>query len=71
VLVPASKLPRAFDDAAGVLPLEHVASGLRAALGAHGSGLGLRFSDLAALFAWTAVALAIALRRFTWLPREA
>ena len=71
VLVPASKLPRVFDDAAHVLPLEHVAGGLRAALGAHGGGLGLRFSDLAVLLVWTAVALAIALRRFSWLPREA
>ena len=71
VLVPASKLPRVFDDVATVLPLEHVSGGLRAALGAHGNGLGLRLSDLAVLLAWTAAALVIALRRFSWLPREA
>ena len=71
VLIPASKLPRVFDDVARALPLEHVSSGLRASLAAHGGGLGLRFTDLAVLLAWTAVALAIALRRFSWLPREA
>jgi ABC-2 type transport system permease protein len=70
VLIPASKLPRAFDDAARILPLEHVASGLRASLEPH-HGLGLRASDLAVLVAWTVVALAVALRRFTWLPRAA
>jgi ABC-2 type transport system permease protein len=70
VLIPASKLPRAFDDAARVLPLEHVASGLRAAL-QPGSGLGLRASDLAVLGAWTAGALVVALKRFSWLPKAA
>jgi ABC-2 type transport system permease protein len=70
VLIPTSKLPRALDDAARILPLEHVASGLRSALEPH-SGLGVHTSDLAVLAAWTAVALVIALKRFSWLPKDA
>jgi ABC-2 type transport system permease protein len=69
VLVPAGKLPRAFDDVARALPLEHVASGLRTALRPH-DGLGVHAADLAVLALWTAAALAVALRRFTWLPRD-
>jgi ABC-2 type transport system permease protein len=68
VLVPAAKLPRALDDIAQILPLEHVASGLRGALQPHGPGLGLHAGDVAVLIVWTAVALAVALRRFSWLP---
>jgi ABC-2 type transport system permease protein len=70
VLVPASKLPRLFDDAARVLPLEHVANGLRSALQPH-TGLGVHPEDLAVLALWAAVALAIALRRFSWMPQDA
>jgi ABC-2 type transport system permease protein len=70
VLVPASKLPRGFDAAARALPLEHIANGLRTAVEPH-HGLGLHLSDLAVLALWTAVALAVALRRFSWLPRAA
>jgi hypothetical protein len=69
VLIPASKLPRLFDDVARVMPLEHVASGLRSALQPH-TGLGLHPADLAVLAAWAAVALALALKRFSWLPQE-
>lgn len=70
VLVPASKLPRLLDDVATLLPLEHIASGLRSALQPH-TGLGVRPIDLAVPAAWTAVALVIALKRFSWMPRDA
>jgi hypothetical protein len=60
-----------LDDTARVPALEHVAGGLRSALLPHHSALGLHLSDLAVLAAWTVAALAIALRRFSWLPREA
>jgi ABC-2 type transport system permease protein len=71
VLVPAARLPRALDDVARVLPLEHLASGLRAAMQPHGAGLGIHPADAAVLIAWTAVAAAVALRRFSWLPGRA
>jgi len=65
-----SKLRRLFDDAAKALPLEHVANGLRSALQPH-TGLGVHPGDLAVLALWAGVALAVALKRFSWMPQDA
>jgi hypothetical protein len=52
-----------------VFPLEHLAHGLRHAILPAAGGTHLDSRDLAILLAWAAAGLAIAVRRFDWLPR--
>jgi ABC-2 type transport system permease protein len=67
VFLPDSKNPAWLRDIASVLPLQHLAHSLHHAFDPH-SGLGLSGTDLAVLGAWALAALAIAIRRFSWLP---
>jgi ABC-type polysaccharide/polyol phosphate export permease len=71
VFFPASKLPPALERAAGILPLEHLAHGLRHAILPGASGVRLDAVDLAVLAGWALAGLAVAVRRFQWLPRSA
>jgi ABC-2 type transport system permease protein len=65
---PASKLPPALDAAANLLPLEHLAHGLRHALLPAATGARLDAADVAVLIAWTLAGGIVAVRRFRWLP---
>src|SRR3954464_12745359 len=65
---PASKLPPARDAAANLLPLEHLAHGLRHALLPAATGARLDAADVAVLIAWTLAGGIVAVRRFRWLP---
>jgi ABC-2 type transport system permease protein len=67
VLLPDSKNPGWLRDVARALPLEHVSHGLHHAFDPNG-GLGLSLVDVAVIAAWTALAFAVAVRRFSWLP---
>jgi ABC-2 type transport system permease protein len=69
VLLPDSKSPAVMRQIARVLPLEHMANGLHRAFLLTSPAIGMTAVDLAVLAAWTAVGLAVALRRFQWLPR--
>jgi ABC-2 type transport system permease protein len=60
-----SGLPKVLDILARALPLKHVIDGLRAAI-VSGSGLGHRLGALAALAAWAAGGIALAVRYFRW-----
>jgi ABC-2 type transport system permease protein len=71
VFFPASRLPRGLDAAAHVLPLEHLAHGLRHAVLPAAGGLRIEATDLGVLIAWAVAGLVIAVRRFEWLPRAA
>jgi ABC-2 type transport system permease protein len=71
VFFPASRLPRGLDAAAHVLPLEHLAHGLRHAVLPAAGGLRIESTDLGVLIAWAVAGLVIAVRRFEWLPRAA
>lgn len=70
VLLPDSKNPSWLQDVARVLPLEHVSHGLHRAFDP-GGGLGLSLTDVGVISAWTAVALVLAIKRFSWLPTTA
>jgi ABC-2 type transport system permease protein len=71
VFLPDSKNPAWLRDVARALPLEHVTHALHHAFDPHTTGVGLRGLDVLVLAVWIAVALAFAVRRFTWLPRGA
>ena len=67
VFLPDSKNPGWLRDLASVLPLARVAHGLHHAFDPH-SGIGMSAIDVLVLAAWTTAALAIAVKRFSWLP---
>ena len=69
VLLPNSKNPAWLNHIASALPLQHLAHGLHHAFDPTTHGLGISPIDLAVLAAWALAALALATRRFTWLPR--
>ncbi len=68
VLIPQSKNPDWVNDIATVFPLAHIAHGLHRAFDPAHTGLAVTATDLLVLGAWTAIAFAFALRRFSWLP---
>jgi ABC-type multidrug transport system permease subunit len=61
------ELPGALDGIANVLPLKHAIDGLRDAM-VDGGGLGSELGHLAALAAWAAVGVTLAVRYFRWEP---
>ena len=67
VLVPAAVLPHSLAVAARVLPLEHLAHGLRAAFDS-GAPFGVSAVDALVLAAWSCAGGLIAVTRFRWLP---
>jgi ABC-2 type transport system permease protein len=71
VFIATSVLPGWLHHVAEVFPVEHLADGLHHAFspGAHGSGI--VWSDIGVLGIWLAIGLAVALRRFSWLPKAA
>ena len=54
-----------------MFPVEHLAAGFRHSYvpGAH--GVGIVWSDIGVLLIWAAIGVAVALRRFSWLPKTA
>ena len=69
VFFPASDLPSGLALLAGVFPLEHLAHGLRHAVLPGAGGTRIDGADIAVMLAWALAGLAIAVRRFSWLPR--
>jgi ABC-2 type transport system permease protein len=67
VLVPVTDLPHGLAVAARVLPLEHLAHGLRSAFES-GAPLGVCLTDALVLAGWSAAGALIAITRFRWLP---
>jgi ABC-2 type transport system permease protein len=70
VFIPVASLPRGLVDASEVFPVRPLAAALLAAYNPHATGSGMRWGDLAILAAWGAAGLLIAVRRFSWLPRD-
>lgn len=68
VFIPNVSLPRWLQDVAEVFPVQHLADGLHHAYDPAVSGTGIVWSDIGALALWGVVCLAIALRRFQWMP---
>jgi ABC-2 type transport system permease protein len=68
VFVAVSTLPHWLVDVADVFPVRHLAAALLNAYNPHTRGAGLAPVDLLVVAAWGAAGLAVALRRFSWLP---
>ena len=71
VFIPNVNLPGWLQRIAEVFPVERLADGLHHAFapGVHGSGI--VWSDLGVLVVWAALGLAVAVRRFSWVPATA
>jgi ABC-2 type transport system permease protein len=71
IFVPNITLPSWLKHVAQVFPVEHLADGLHRAYAPGVHGIGIVWSDLGVLALWAAIGLAVALRRFSWLPSAA
>jgi ABC-2 type transport system permease protein len=71
VFIPAVNLPSWLSHVAQVFPVQHLANGLHHAYDPSATGIGIVWSDLGVLAIWAAIGLAVALRRFSWLPKAA
>ena len=65
VFVPSVDLPGWLRHIGALFPVEHLADGLRRA---YAPGSGIVWSDLLALALWAIAGLALALKRFSWIP---
>jgi ABC-2 type transport system permease protein len=70
VFVPASQLPHWLLDVAAVFPVRHLATALLAAYNPHTAGAGIHGVDLAVIAGWGLFGLAVAVWRFSWLPKR-
>lgn len=68
VFVPSSILPHWLVDVANIFPVKHLAAALLTAYNPFTRGAGFSGGDLLVLAAWGIGGLAVALRRFSWLP---
>jgi len=68
VFVTVSSLPHWLVDVADVFPVRHLAAALLVAYNPHTTGSGFAGWDLLIVAAWGIGGLAVALRRFSWVP---
>jgi len=70
IFIAPTQLPSWLRNIAKIFPVQHLAHGLQ-----HGflapTGHGIVWSDLGAMAIWAGIGVAIALRRFSWLPKAA
>ncbi|HJU35792.1 MAG TPA: ABC transporter permease [Gaiellaceae bacterium] len=71
VFIPAVTLPNWLRHVAQVFPVQHLSHGLHHAFAPATTGIGIVWSDLGVLALWGAIGLAVALFRFSWLPKAA
>ncbi len=71
IFVPNIHLPSWLKHVAQVFPVEHLADGLHRAYAPGVHGVGIVWADLGVMALWAVLGLAIALRRFSWLPSTA
>ena len=71
IFIPNINLPTWLQHVASVFPVQHLAAGFRYSYlpGAH--GVGIVWSDIGVLAIWAVIGVAVALRRFSWLPKTA
>jgi ABC-2 type transport system permease protein len=69
VFIPIKELPTWLQDAGKVFPVHALNDALLAAYNPHTAGLGFNWVDMAVLLAWGLLAVTVAIRRFSWLPR--
>jgi ABC-2 type transport system permease protein len=71
VFIATSQVPSWLRHVAEVFPVYHLADGLHNAYDPSGHGVGIVWSDIGVLVIWFAIGLAVALVRFSWLPKAA
>jgi len=70
VFIPVAVLPTWLADIGKVFPVHALAAALLAAYNPHTLGSGLSWTDLGILLAWGVAGLFVAVRRFSWLPKN-
>ena len=68
VFVATSQLPHWLSEVGQVFPVRHLAAALLVAYNPHTSGAGFAGWDLLIVGAWGLAGLAVALRKFSWVP---
>jgi ABC-2 type transport system permease protein len=71
VFIPNLQLPSWLRHVAVVFPVQHLADGLHRAYDPAAHGVGIVWSDIGVLALWAGIGLAVALTRFSWLPKAA
>jgi ABC-2 type transport system permease protein len=71
VFIAPSQLPTWLQNVAKVFPVQHLADGLHHAFLPGTTGIAIVWSDIAALAVWAGIGVAVALVRFSWLPKAA
>ena len=71
VFIAQSLMPSWLRHVAEIFPVEHLSDGLHHAYDPTVHGVGIVWSDIGVLAIWAAIGLAVALARFSWLPKTA
>lgn len=69
VFIPSDIMPRWLLDVANVFPVRHLQQALLKGFNPHTIGAGFAWHDLLILAIWAAAGLAIAIPRFSWMPK--
>ena len=68
IFIPNANLPSWLRQLASVFPVERLADALHQPFSPAANGLPVAWTDLGVMALWAAAGLAVALRRFSWLP---
>ena len=70
VFVPSDIIPKWLTSVASVFPVRHLSQGLLKAFNPHTTGSGFAWRDMLILAIWGVGGLVVAVRRFSWQPKE-
>ena len=68
IFIPNASLPSWLHRLASAFPVERLADALHRPYSPAAHGLAIAWADLGVMTLWAAAGLAVALRRFSWLP---
>ena len=71
IFIQPNALPSWLRNIAKIFPVQHLAHGLQNAFQPGTTGIGIHWADIGAMAIWAAIGLAVALVRFSWLPKAA
>lgn len=70
VFVPSDIIPRWLTRIADVFPVRHLSRAMLTAFNPHTTGAGFAWHDMLILGIWGVAGLVVAIRRFSWQPKE-